>query len=100
MLNWKPSSSLDPEFGLEGLEMPLGGGRNPNIFHFDQRCQLTSTDFVERLHTKKFGSAGQDESAAKTTSLSNACCGQLSKGNCMQQAFDKDVVLAAPVAGN
>jgi putative transposase len=29
--------------------MALGSGRIPRIFHSDQGCQFTSTDFVERL---------------------------------------------------
>ncbi|WP_315856428.1 IS3 family transposase [Synechococcus sp. J7-Johnson] len=49
VLSWKLSNSLDTEFCLQALEMALEGGRKPQIFHSDQGCQFTSTDFVARL---------------------------------------------------
>ena len=53
VLSLKLSNSLDTEFCLEALEMALGGGRKPEIFHSDQGCQFTSSDFVARLQTEK-----------------------------------------------
>ena len=52
VLSWKLSNSLDTEFCLEALEMALGGGRKPEIFHSDQGCQFTSSDFMARLQMK------------------------------------------------
>ncbi len=49
VLSWKLSNSLDTEFCLEALEMALSSGRRPQIFHSDQGCQFTSSDFVARL---------------------------------------------------
>ncbi|WP_231598251.1 IS3 family transposase [Synechococcus sp. CBW1002] len=49
VLSWRLSNSLDTKFCLEALEMALGGGRRPEIFHSDQGCQFTSADFVARL---------------------------------------------------
>jgi len=49
VLSWKLSNSLDTEFCLDALEMALGGGRRPKIFHSDQGCQFTSAVFVARL---------------------------------------------------
>ena len=49
VLSWKLSNSLDTEFCLQALEMALSGGRKPEIFHSDQGCQFTSSDFVARL---------------------------------------------------
>lgn len=53
VLSWKLSNSLDTEFCLEALEIALSSGRRPQIFHSDQGCQFTSTDFVGRLQTEK-----------------------------------------------
>ena len=53
VLSWKLSNSLDTEFCLKGLEMALEGGRKPEIFHSDQGCQFTSSDFVTRLQSEK-----------------------------------------------
>ena len=53
VLSWKLSNSLDTEFCLEALEMALGSGRKPRVFHSDQGCQFTSTNFVERLRKDK-----------------------------------------------
>jgi putative transposase len=50
--SWKLSNSLDTEFCLEALEMALGGGRKPEVFHSDQGCQFTSGDFVARLQAE------------------------------------------------
>jgi putative transposase len=52
VLSWKLSNSLDTEFCLEALEMALNSGRRPQIFHSDQGCQFTSTDFVGRLQAE------------------------------------------------
>ena len=49
VVSWKLSNSLDTEFCLEALEMALSSGRKPEIFHSDQGCQYTSTEFVARL---------------------------------------------------
>jgi putative transposase len=51
--SWKLSNSLDTEFSLEALDMALEGGRMPEIFHSDQGCQFTSSDFVARLQAKQ-----------------------------------------------
>jgi putative transposase len=53
VLSWKLSNSLDTEFCLEALEMALGGGRRPEIFHSDQGCQFTTADFVSRLQAEE-----------------------------------------------
>jgi putative transposase len=53
VLSWKLSNSLDTEFCLDALEMALGGGRRPEIFHSDQGCQFTSGDFVARLQAEE-----------------------------------------------
>jgi putative transposase len=53
VLSWKLSNSLDTEFCLEALEMALEGGRKAEIFHSDQGCQFTSSDFVARLQSEK-----------------------------------------------
>jgi putative transposase len=52
VLSWKLSNSLDTEFCLDALEMALSDGRKPEIFHSDQGCQFTSSDFVARLRTE------------------------------------------------
>ena len=49
VLSWMLSNSLDTEFCLEALEMALGSGHRPQIFHSDQGCQFTSAEFVARL---------------------------------------------------
>jgi putative transposase len=51
--SWKLSNSLDTEFCLDALDMALGNGRKPEIFHSDQGCQFTSTGFVGRLKAKE-----------------------------------------------
>jgi putative transposase len=51
--SWKLSNSLDTEFCLDALEMALGGGHKPEIFHSDQGCQFTSGDFVARLQAEE-----------------------------------------------
>jgi putative transposase len=53
VLSWKLSNSLDTEFCLDALEMALGGGHKPEIFHSDQGCQFTSGDFVARLQAEE-----------------------------------------------
>jgi putative transposase len=53
VLSWKLSNSLDTEFCLEALEMALGGFRTPEVFHSDQGCQFTSSDFVARLQAEE-----------------------------------------------
>jgi putative transposase len=52
VLSWKLSNSLDTDFCLEALEMACSSGRRPQIFHSDQGCQFTSTDFVARLRAE------------------------------------------------
>jgi len=49
VLSMKLSYSLDRELCLDALEMGLGDGRRPEMFHSDQVCQFTSDDFVGRL---------------------------------------------------
>jgi putative transposase len=53
VLSWKLSNSLDMEFCLEALEMALGDGRKPEVFHSDQGCQFTSSAFVARLQAEE-----------------------------------------------
>ena len=53
VLSWRLSNSLDTEFCLEALEMVLSAGCKPEIFHSDQGCQFTSSDFVGRLQAKE-----------------------------------------------
>jgi putative transposase len=53
VLSWKISNSLDTEFCLGALEMALSSGRRLQIFHSDQGCQFTSTDFVARLQAEE-----------------------------------------------
>jgi transposase InsO family protein len=53
LLSWKLSISLDTEFCLNALEMALGGGRTPEIFHCDQGCQFISCDYVARLQAEE-----------------------------------------------
>jgi len=53
VLSWKLSNSLDTEFCLDALDIALGSGRKPEIFHSDQGCQFTSGDFVARLKTEE-----------------------------------------------
>ena len=53
VLSWKLSNSLDTEFCLDALEMALGNGRKPEIFHSDQGFQFTSTAFMGRLKAKE-----------------------------------------------
>ena len=38
---------------LNALEMALSGGRRPEIFHSDQGCQFTSSEFVARLQAEE-----------------------------------------------
>lgn len=52
VLGWKLSNSLDTKFCLDALEMALEGGRKPEIFHSDQGCQFSSSDFVARLQAE------------------------------------------------
>jgi len=79
VLSWKLSNSLDTEFCLEALEMALSSGRRPQVFHSDQGCQFTSTDFVARSQASRSSkSACQEESAVTTTSWSNGCGGHSS----------------------
>ena len=70
VLSWKLSNSLETEFCLEALEMTLSSARKPEIFHSDQGCQFTPTDFVSWQQTKKSRSAGHVQSAAITSSFS------------------------------
>ena len=53
VLSWKLTGSLDTEFCLDALEMALAAGRKPEIFHSDQGCQFTCSDFVARLQAEK-----------------------------------------------
>ena len=53
VLSWKLSNSLDTEFCLEAMEMALGSGRKPDVFHSDQGCQFTSSAFVGKLQAEK-----------------------------------------------
>ena len=53
VLSGKLSNSLDTEFCLEALEMALSSGQRPQIFHSDQWCQFTSTDFVSWLQAEE-----------------------------------------------
>jgi putative transposase len=53
VLCWKLLNSLNTEFCLVALDIALSSGLRPQIFHFDQGGQFTSTDFVGRLHAEK-----------------------------------------------
>jgi putative transposase len=53
VLSWRLSNSLDTEFCLEAVEMALEGGRKPEVFHSDQGCQFTSSDFLSRLQNEE-----------------------------------------------
>jgi putative transposase len=53
VLSWKLSNSLDTKFCLEALEMALGSGRKPDVFHSDQGCQFTSSAFVGKLQAEE-----------------------------------------------
>ena len=53
VLSWKLSNSLDTEFCLDALEMALASGRKPAIFHSDQGCQFTSSNFLARLQAEE-----------------------------------------------
>ena len=52
VLSWRLSNSLNTEFCLNALDMALEGDRKPEIFHSDQGCQFTSSDFVARLRAE------------------------------------------------
>jgi putative transposase len=43
---------------LEALEIVLAASRKPKIFHSDQSCQFTSTDFVSRLQDESVRISG------------------------------------------
>jgi Integrase core domain len=51
--SWRLSNNLDTEFCLEALEMALEFRRKPEVFHSDQGCQFTSSDFVTRLQAEE-----------------------------------------------
>lgn len=53
VFSWKLSNRLDTEFCLQALEMSLSSARKHKIFHTEQGCQLTSTDFVSQLQAEK-----------------------------------------------
>ena len=53
VLSWQLSNSLDTEFCMYALEMALGDGRKPEVFHSDQGCQFTSSAFVARLRAEE-----------------------------------------------
>ena len=53
VLSWKLSNSLDTQFCMDALEMPLESGRRPEIFHFDQGCQFNSADYVAKLQAEE-----------------------------------------------
>jgi putative transposase len=52
VLSWRLSNSLETEFALDALEMALEGAHKPEIFHSDQGCQFSSSDFVARLQAE------------------------------------------------
>jgi putative transposase len=53
VLNWRLSNSLDTEFYRDSLEMALKAGHKPEIFHSDQGCQYTYSDFMAKLQAEK-----------------------------------------------
>jgi putative transposase len=53
VLSWQLSNSLDTEFCLDALQMALAGDHKPEIFHSDQGCQFTSSDFVAKLQAER-----------------------------------------------
>jgi putative transposase len=73
VLSWKLSNSLDTEFCLDTLEIALGGGRGPEIFHSDQGCSSTLVPSWQVYRQKRSRSAGLGGSAATTTSSLNDC---------------------------
>jgi len=52
VLSWNLSNSLNTEFCLDALEMAVGGGRRPEIFHSEQDYQFISADFVGSLQAE------------------------------------------------
>jgi transposase InsO family protein len=73
VLSWKLSNSLDTEFCLEALEMALEGGRKPEIFHSDQGCQFTSSDFLARLQAEAIKISWSGRSTVTPTSWWRGC---------------------------
>ena len=53
VLIWKFSNSLDTEFCLEAMGMPLERGRKTEIFYSAQVCQFIFSDFGARQQAKK-----------------------------------------------
>jgi len=53
VLSWMLSNSLETQFGLEALRMVLEGVCKTEIFHSDQGCQFTSSDFVASLQAEE-----------------------------------------------
>jgi transposase InsO family protein len=82
VLSWKPSNSLDTEFGLDALEMALEGDRKPEIFYSDQGCQFTSGDFVARLQAAGIKISWSGRKRCSTTSWWNGCGTQSSTRRC------------------
>ena len=78
VLNWKLSNSFDTEFCLDALEMALAGDRKLKIFHSDQGSQSPLLTLWRDCKQRRSRSAGQEGSAATTTSWWNGCGAQSS----------------------
>jgi len=74
VLSLKLSNSLGTEFCLEALEMALEGGRKPEIFHSKRAVSAPHLSSWADCMLRRSRSAGQAESAAKTTSWWRGCC--------------------------
>jgi putative transposase len=53
ILSLKLSNSLDTEFYVEALEMAMGSGPKPQIFHSGQDCRFTSSGFFQQLRKEE-----------------------------------------------
>jgi len=53
VLSWKLSNSLDTEFCRDSLKVALKAGHKPEIFHSDQSCQYTYSDFMAKRQAEK-----------------------------------------------
>jgi len=53
VLSWRLSDSLDTELCRNYLEMALKAGHKPEIFHSDQGCQYTYSDFMAKKQAEK-----------------------------------------------
>ena len=73
VLSWKLSNSLDTEFALDALEMALGDGRKPEVFHSIRVASSRHLPSSRGCRQRRSRSAGLEGSAATTTSWSRGC---------------------------